>query len=122
MERKCDPEFERGRLQQLCAECLHGEDITGEVIFRCTGEENQLDVATWFMSSEDFSLARESGFKTMLMRFIDDNVSARHQLGLPNSREGRVLISGSRATIEWLPDGDAERLIKQKRRPAAGID
>lgn len=119
---KYDPEFEDRRLQQLCAECLHSEVVNGEVVFHCLGENNQLDVAIWFMSGEDLALARASGFKTMLMRFLDDHVSSRNRQGLPNSRGGSVTISGSQASIEWLPDGEAERLIQQKRQAAEGID
>lgn len=122
MKDRYDPEFENRRLAQLCAECLHGEDINGEVVFYCLRDKNQLEAATWFFSAEDMALARESGFKTMLMRFLDDHISWRARLGLENNRGGCVKISGSQASIEWLPDDEAERLIEQKRNTAAGID
>lgn len=122
MKEKYDPDFENRHLEQLCAECLQGEDVNGDVVFHCLDGKNELEVAIWFMSAEDMALARASGLKTMLMRFLDDHVSCRARLGLPNSRGGCVTISGSKASIQWLRDGEAEQLIVQKRREAARID
>lgn len=119
---KYDPEFEDHQLQKLCAECLHSENIDGEVVFHCLDDRNELEVAKWFLSAEDMALARASGFKTMLMRFLDDHISWRTRQGLPNSRGGCVTIAGSRASIKWLPDGEAERLIQQRQRSGEGVD
>ena len=113
MDEGYDPHFEKSRLTQRVEQCLSEINVSGHVVFRCLGEENRLDVATWCFPEEDRRRLGERGFKLFLLSLLDDLIIYRSRFGIENSREGYVRLQGSEARVFWVKDGEAEMLVEK---------
>lgn len=113
MSETYDPYFETQRLIQLSDQCLGGTEISGELIFRSSTNENRLEVVSWFFGDHDYSYLKESSFQPLLMRLLDDLIIYRTRCGMTDSREGHIILSQSKPSITWLADGQGEILAAE---------
>jgi hypothetical protein len=106
-----DHSFEENRINQLVKQFLLSEEIKGTVVFGCLEKENILNYSTWFFDDDTNKNLKESGFRDLLLRLIDNLREYRASFNLPLARDGIIEIYKSSASISWLKDGEAGSLI-----------
>lgn len=111
MDSYFDPRFEESRINQLVKQFLLTEEIQGTVVFGCLEKVNILTYSSWFFDNDTNENLKESGFRDLLLRLIDNLREYRASFNLPFARDGVIEIYQSSASISWLKDGEAEPLI-----------
>ena len=106
-----DPSFQERRLRDLSARYLATNTAQGTVVFQADSEEITIARATFFFEDKSaFPWFKETGFRDLLIYFLDIMIRYRNLHEVENANEGLVHIDGGNMSIEWLPTGQASVL------------
>lgn len=115
MNHEFDPEFEGQRLNQLVNQLISSDEITGNIVFGCIGEDSTGIHSTWFFEKNIYATLKESGFKDMLISLLDVLIRYRTSFNMQHANEGVIKLHNSTATLTWLKNGEAEPLIDKMK-------
>lgn len=105
-----DASFAHTKLSQLTEQLLSGTYISGDILFIADDEDGGVLGSTWIFEDEDSGLLKERNYKFMLMELLDDLIRYRASHNYTGSLCGVVRLNNSKADLQWMPEGDVQKL------------